>query len=231
MIEAVGFASGVALGFASSLHCLGMCGAVAAAMHRAVQPAAPPITAALALSAGRVSAYALLGATAGAGGALLLGGIDAAGAHAMLRLLSAAVIGWIGLGLLGLVPSLALFDPLIRPVAARLGAAGAKLQRGGASIPLLAGFGWGLMPCGMVYGALVFAMLRGTADAGALVMFGFGIGTLPAMLAAGLGAGRLFRADAAWRQAAGCGLLLLAGATLLLESPALLAYCRSQIVI
>jgi len=52
--------------------------------------------------------------------------------------------------------------------------------------PLLRRFGmglaWGLVPCGMVYGALALALLAGNAVSGALVMGAFGLGTLPNLL-------------------------------------------------
>ena len=50
----------------------------------------------------------------------------------------------------------------------------------------LVGALWGWIPCGMVYATLATAMASGSANSGALVMFGFGLGTLPAMFAAGI---------------------------------------------
>lgn len=44
------------------------------------------------------------------------------------------------------------------------------------------GLAWGLVPCGMVYGALALALLAGNAGSGALVMGAFGLGTLPNLL-------------------------------------------------
>lgn len=44
------------------------------------------------------------------------------------------------------------------------------------------GLAWGLVPCGMVYGALAMALLAGNAPSGALVMGAFGLGTLPNLL-------------------------------------------------
>ncbi|MCY1251460.1 Cytochrome C biogenesis protein transmembrane region [compost metagenome] len=44
------------------------------------------------------------------------------------------------------------------------------------------GVAWGLVPCGMVYGALTLALLAGNAASGALVMGVFGLGTLPNLL-------------------------------------------------
>ncbi len=50
---------------------------------------------------------------------------------------------------------------------------------------------WGWIPCGMVYGTLATAMAAGSAPGGALIMLGFGLGTLPAMFAAGAAAAPL----------------------------------------
>lgn len=44
------------------------------------------------------------------------------------------------------------------------------------------GLAWGLVPCGMVYGALAVALLAGNAASGAIVMLVFGAGTLPNLL-------------------------------------------------
>lgn len=52
---------------------------------------------------------------------------------------------------------------------------------------------WGWVPCGMVYSVLASAMLAGSAAQGAAVMFAFGIGTLPALLAMGLFGAQLQR--------------------------------------
>ena len=58
---------------------------------------------------------------------------------------------------------------------------------------ILIGALWGWIPCGMVYAVLATAMASGSAQNGALVMFGFGLGTLPAMFAAGMAAAPLLR--------------------------------------
>ena len=49
-----------------------------------------------------------------------------------------------------------------------------------------AGCVWGSLPCAMTYGALFYAMLSGSWWGGAIVMLGFGLGTCPAILTAGL---------------------------------------------
>ena len=53
------------------------------------------------------------------------------------------------------------------------------------------GLCWGLMPCGLIYSSLAWAATAQSPAASALMMFLFGLGTLPAMLATSLGADRL----------------------------------------
>ncbi|MDD9178728.1 MULTISPECIES: sulfite exporter TauE/SafE family protein [Aliivibrio] len=50
------------------------------------------------------------------------------------------------------------------------------------------GFLWGWLPCGLVYSTLSWAAVSGGAINGSLIMFAFGIGTLPAMFLVGVGA-------------------------------------------
>ena len=58
---------------------------------------------------------------------------------------------------------------------------------------------WGFLPCAMVYAALFYAMLSGSWLGGALAMSGFGLGTLPVLIGAGLGLPLLRRrATAGW---------------------------------
>jgi len=48
-----------------------------------------------------------------------------------------------------------------------------------------------LLPCGLVYSMLVWVSASGRMTTAALLMFGFGLGTLPAMVATGYGSARL----------------------------------------
>jgi len=82
---------------------------------------------------------------------------------------------------------------------------------------LVVGGLWGWVPCGMVYSALLTAMLQGSALDGAAAMAAFGLGTLPMLLGMGLLGTRLRaqmqRPPRAHRQR-------LAGAGLWLAGPA-----------
>jgi sulfite exporter TauE/SafE len=46
----------------------------------------------------------------------------------------------------------------------------------------LVGLFWGGIPCGLVYGALSFAIVSGSAVQGGMIMLAFGLGTLPSLL-------------------------------------------------
>jgi uncharacterized protein len=78
-----------------------------------------------------------------------------------------------------------------------------------------AGCLWGLFPSAMVYAALFYAMLTGSALSGAAVMLGFGLGTLLPVAAAGLGQPLLRqRPGALWyRSIVGWAIMLLGIAT------------------
>ncbi len=49
----------------------------------------------------------------------------------------------------------------------------------------LLGLLWGWLPCGLVYAVVAWSLTTGNAYDGAMLMLGFGLGTLPAMLIAG----------------------------------------------
>ena len=68
---------------------------------------------------------------------------------------------------------------------------------------------WGLMPCGLLYGALALAASAESTSTGAATMAAFGLGTLPVMITASALAHRVTRAlGRAWvRRAAGCMVL------------------------
>ncbi len=165
--------------------------------------------------------YVLAGAPAGAAGGALFGGLPHPAAFLAMRAAAALSLGWIGFSLLGLAPSLAFVDRLAAPLT-RLGS---RLRA--PSGALAAGMVWGLLPCGMVYGALFYAGLSGGPLQGAAVMAGFGLGTLPSVTAAAFGLSRfraLARAPHA-RIAVGLGLMAIAAASLARPPPPAI-FCR-----
>lgn len=203
----------LAAGLASGVHCVGMCGGIAAAFDTRLANADAkrviPIREQafwrrrVAFNLGRITTYAAAGAVAGTLGAAAYAA-GALPAQAMLHLAANVMLVLVGLYLAGadrlLAPLEALGMPLwrrVQPLAARL--LPARTTAGA----YLAGLAWGWLPCAMVYAALAAATFSGSAAAGALGMAAFGLGTLPFLLGAGWLASRLRD----WRRAAGAAVL------------------------
>lgn len=192
------------VGLAGSVHCIGMCGGIVGALSisgAAARPTGPVIAIAvvrpqsnllrvLAYNGGRIGSYMLAGGVAG--------GLAGAG---MLRLASLQVAGYWLANLMLVALGLYLMDAW-RGLA-RLETAGNGLWRHLRPLlkPLLpmdtplkalaVGGLWGWVPCGMVYSALLTAMMQGSAIGGAAAMAAFGLGTLPTLLGMGLLGARL----------------------------------------
>jgi sulfite exporter TauE/SafE len=182
--------SALLLGAFGSVHCLGMCGGIAGALGQAtVSRAGQTDLPRLSLySFGRITSYSAAGAAVG-----LLGEAFSAltGVTVFLRLLTGLLILACGLHILGVWNGLAAIERVgmrvwrgLAPYAKRVG----RPDRGWKIFVL--GLLWGWLPCGLVYAALVGAASTGSALLGAGFMAAFGLGTLPALLAAsGFGAG------------------------------------------
>jgi sulfite exporter TauE/SafE len=179
----------------------------------------------LLLHGGRASSYMLMGALAGALGGAALGLVELSQAHLLARWAAAMVLAWLGLSTLGLVPAPGLVGHALLPRFA-------PARGGWMALPALgrfaSGLGWGMMPCGMVYGALLYAAFAGTAMGGASVMGGFALGTLPALLLVHAGSATLARLARrpGLRRATGAAMLLLALVSLVPDEASLLMLCR-----
>jgi sulfite exporter TauE/SafE len=184
--------AGFGLGLASTLHCAGMCGGVAAGLLHfgAPRSAAEGIRIAALTHAGRIVSYALAGALIGAVGAPAVAWLDREIAFRLVQWAGAVALMWIGLSTAGLLPPLSVLDRVLAPLADRVARA-AVPRLGRYPTALVGGLAWGMMPCAMVYGALFTAMLSGSALGGGSVMLAFGLGTLPGLVAATAGFGAL----------------------------------------
>ncbi len=192
----IGVLAGAALGLASSLHCAGMCGAISSSLMfcPGCDTRRGQVRALVLTHLGRITAYALAGAAVGAAGSTMIGWLDRDAAYRVLQWAGAVALMWIGLSTAGLVPALSGLDRLLAPVssaAARL----AGSFGGRSPPPFLMGLAWGLLPCALVYGALFTAMVSGSAPRGALIMAGFGAGTLPGLVTTAYGIRSLARAE------------------------------------
>jgi len=177
------------MGFVGSLHCIGMCGGLVAALSLS----RPAIwwRGLIVYQAGRVATYALLGLLAGLGG---MGLVEISGAWVQrgLAVIAGLAMLFFALNLGGWLP-----DPLARITAAANRHLGlGKLVRNAAQHArsrgwLLLGMANGLLPCGLVYAALAMAVASADVSDAFLMMLFFGLGTVPAMLLAPLILGKI----------------------------------------
>lgn len=189
------------LGFLGSFgHCAGMCGplTVAFSLSNGGKDKLASLRFHLLLNAGRIVAYALVGAAIGGVGSVLIAGGQMAGTGSGLRRAIALITGTmlVWFGLVQIKPDLLPRLPLLNPVSHdRISNAMTKIATQKSWwIPLALGLLWGLIPCGFLYAAQIKAAETGNPILGAATMFAFGIGTLPTMLGVGFVAGR-FSAD------------------------------------
>jgi sulfite exporter TauE/SafE len=186
--------AGILMGLASSLHCAGMCGSIGSALMLTVHPdgdARQRARMLLVTQLGRVLAYAVAGGILGTFGSGIAGAFDQTAAYRVMQWASAVTLGWIGLSTAGLIPSLVAFDRLAAPVGQAMMTMTSRHPGFGVGGPMALGIVWGFMPCAMVYGALFTAMLAGTGAGGAALMLGFGLGTVPAVMASAMGVATL----------------------------------------
>ena len=171
--------SGFVFGIAGSIHCIGMCGPIVLALPDAPQNLGIFTAGRVLYNLGRVVTYTLMGALVGLLGAGLLLPIFqqylsiAAGA-----LLVTTVALQELAGITATLPSF-----LASPLRRLQGTMGMLLKR--QSLMGLFGLGIlnGFLPCGFVYVAMTAAAVTADIFGGMLFMAGFGLGTIPAMLA------------------------------------------------
>ncbi len=176
-------------GMVGAAHCLGMCGPFALTIGAAAADWRTNLRRQLAYSAGRVFTYAVLGATAGFMAARLAGSLPAwTNLPAALAIAAGALLVWQGLLAAGVVRRRGVVGGAACPGGAAF--RGLLLARGLVDV-FVAGLFTGLLPCGLLYGMLAYAASRHDVLAGLATMAAFGAGTLPAMVAAGLGGSAL----------------------------------------
>jgi sulfite exporter TauE/SafE len=169
-------------------HCLGMCGPLVTMLGiqlKARRPVGWPYH--LVYHASRVGVYVILGTIAGGLGSALGLGDSFGKVTGIVSLLLGLGVVLLGLGYLGWLPL-----GRIEGAGAWLNQAmGWALQQGGSMGVLALGALNGLLPCGLVYSALLVVASTGSLLVGAAGMAVFGLGTLPTLLVAGVGAGAL----------------------------------------
>ena len=228
------FIAGLLLGISSSLHCFGMCSGIAASLHFAAgldrtQPARGLLAATLLINSGRIAGYVTAGAIVGGAGSGIFGAFDHSISHAVLRWAAAASLGWIGLSMLEIAPLPTALYRVASIVSRAMDAVAHAARLPTAAGLFASGAVWGFLPCAMVYAALFYAMLSGSWLGGALAMSGFGVGTLPAVVGAGLGLPLLRRrATSVWlRSTVGVAIIVAGIISAGISPTAFAAWCRS----
>ena len=170
--------SALVMGLVGGPHCVVMCGAACAGIARA---AGPRSTAALLkFQLSRWVGYSLMGALAGGTvqGLAWMGQQTAVIRPVWTMMHVAALL--LGLVLVWQARQPAFIDGWsqaiwrrVRPVMAAMGG----------KAPVVLGAGWALMPCGLLYSALLVASLSASAWQGAVVMAAFAVGTTVSLMA------------------------------------------------
>ena len=176
------FLAAFSMGLFGSPHCLGMCGGIVTAFGLSMQHVSDSKKNGLILTyhLGRLISYALLGLIASLVGVAIFQSIMSNSAP---RIVLGAVLVLIGLAMLGLP----LFNQLEK-FGMRFWQSLAPLRKKVFPIDsfgkaLFAGLLWGFLPCGLVYGALMMAIAGNNIATGAALMFVFGLGTMPMLIA------------------------------------------------
>lgn len=179
------FVTAFMIGFLGSLHCIGMCGPIALALPLNRTSLGSQVLGVLLYNSGRIITYGLIGLIFG-----LLG--------KNIALFGIQQYFSIGLGVLIIVLAILpysiekLFNitPFLTAMLGRVKQKlGFYLKRNSAKSLLGIGILNGLLPCGLVYFAIVGAIASYEAVQGAMFMMVFGLGTLPMMILAALSPG------------------------------------------
>jgi uncharacterized protein len=174
------------LGVISNLHCLGMCGPIALAIPLNRSSKSTMLFGILQYHIGRVLIYGILGYLVGyIGMGIKLFGI----------LQAISIIAGIGIIIYAWRNKLTFFKNLFTSSlrhTSLLSRSMGKIMRSENPLKLfLLGALNGLLPCGMVYTALITAVVLGTPLLSATSMLAFGLGTLPGLVAFSLFAQQL----------------------------------------
>lgn len=182
--------SAFTLGLLGGGHCIGMCGGVMGALGMAI-PAdqqSRKLHYLVIYNLGRILSYALAGFLFGLAGWAVGQSPVAMGMRVLAGLLLIAMGLYLAGWWFGLTHLEKLGQHIWRPIQKRAkGLMPLKKRRHA----LLLGALWGWLPCGLVYSTLIWSASQGNAQLSALLMFCFGLGTWPVLIASGFAAERL----------------------------------------
>ena len=159
----------LSFGFLGSAHCAAMCGGFYLMAGRgALRRQAPYLL-------GKTTTYAVLGAIAGGIGATVA---MFEGPRVLFTLIIGVAFVISGFVWIGLIPQPSISNRVGQSISKLISI---TLKRTGPMAPFTLGLANGLLPCGLLYGALGLAATSGTVAMGALSMTVFGIATIPSL--------------------------------------------------
>lgn len=219
MTDAATFLSALTVGLIGAGHCVGMCSGIVGMLSIGTERLSKPsrLFRIAGYNTGRIASYVVAGGLAGTLGGTLGDLLPPGWAHRLAMSISALfalllalyMMGW-GAVLVRLEGAGSRLWQYLKPLGQRFIPARTAAQSFGL------GLVWGWLPCGLVYTALAWSLVSGSPGRGALLMLGFGLGTLPALITMGVTGSWLLK----WRRrpivryAAGLALVGLAAATL-----------------
>lgn len=195
-MSGVEFGVMLSLGLLSSLHCAQMCGPIVVTYSLAsIQNAAPSrglwakvrsLSGHFAYNAGRILTYSVLGAIAGLAGRSMTWMGQLAGLSHTASIVAGILMILGGIAMFGWLPKLAALGQSSAAVTSRfLRPLHRLLSASDVGHRFALGLALGLLPCGLIYAALMKSLAAGSVAGGALAMFAFGLGTSGSLLAIG----------------------------------------------
>lgn len=187
--------SAFVIGLLGGVHCIGMCSGIAGVLSMGLDKKASKarhLMLQLNYNFGRISSYAIAGFIFGWLGEVAVRSSGSHALHQYLQTFSGVFMILLGFYLSGWWKILVRVEQVggllwkrIEPFARTL----IPIR----SVPqaFLVGMVWGWLPCGLVYSVLTTSLGSGSGYNGAVIMFAFGMGTLPNLIAFGLLAGEI----------------------------------------
>ncbi len=171
----------ISLGLLGSMHCIGMCGPLVLAVPGASQTRIGFIVERIVYNTGRAVTYGIMGAVLGVVGKGILVNVqqDISIIVGVLILVTVALP-------FGLRSQMEKYSPLKYAYGFVKRQFGVMIRKRGITALFILGMLNGLLPCGLVYTALLGATAVADVWGSALFMIVFGLGTIPALVAVSL---------------------------------------------
>lgn len=190
MIENSIYISSFLIGLLGGVHCIGMCSGIAGVLSMGLEQRANKFRIfmlQLNYNFGRITSYAIAGFIFGWLGEAAARSSGSHSLHQYLQTFSGIFMILLGMYLAGWWQVLVKVEQIgaglwrrIEPFARTLIPVRSVPQA------YVVGLVWGWLPCGLVYSVLTTTLGSGSGSNGAMIMFSFGLGTLPNLLAMGL---------------------------------------------